>query len=115
MSENLITTGKTILEIFGAIAIIGGGANWIFKLFDPFKDLKKKVGEHSSTLAEDRNTLKEIQATLGRIERQNGIQSWALLETMNHLITGNDIDKLKDRRDDLLENLTRQRGEHESY
>ena len=112
MGADLFTTGKTILEVFGAIAIIGGGANWLLKLFDPFKELKKKVEEHSGMLSSDKTELKEISDTLGRIERQNNVQSWALLETMNHLITGNDIDKLEKRRDDLLASLI-QRGEHE--
>lgn len=110
---DFITTGRTILEVFGAIAIIGGGANWILKMFDPFKKLKARVDNHQKMLEDDKEVLSGIEAAVGRIERQNGIQSWALLETMNHLITGNDIEKLKERRDDMLENLTNQRGEHE--
>ena len=104
---DFITTGRTILEIFGAIAIVGGGASWIFKLFDPFKNLKSKVDAHQKMLESDKDVLDEIEAAVKRIERQNGIQSWALLETMNHLITGNDIDKLQARRDDMLANLTK--------
>lgn len=100
------TTAQVILQILGAIAIIGVGVSWIMKFFSPFTKLKQQVEEQQKMLARDKKALDEIHVTLTRLERRLGIMSWGMIEIMNHEISGNDVNKLEKRRDDLMKDLT---------
>lgn len=100
-------TTQTILAILGAISIVGVGVSWILKMFSPFTKLKKEVESHKTMLANDKRSLDEIHVTLTRLDRRMGITSWAIIEMMNHEISGNDVHKLEKRRDDLMKDLTR--------
>lgn len=100
------TTVQTILAILGAASIIGVGVSWILKIFSPFTKLKQEVEGHKKMLANDKRSLDEIHTTLTRLDRRMGITSWAIIEIMNHEISGNDVHKLEKRRDDLMRDLT---------
>lgn len=94
--ENIEITYNTILQIFGAIAVIGGGIKIILTALSPYKDLKDKVKRQAEKI-------KGVESTLERIEESQRVQGKALMELLNHIITGNDIDKLKERHDDLVD------------
>ena len=94
--ENIEITYNTILQIFGAIAVIGGGIKIIISALSPYKDLKEKVKKQAEKI-------KGVESSLERIEESQRVQGRALMELLNHIITGNDIDKLKQRHDDLVE------------
>ena len=106
-------TIQTILQILGAVAIIGVGVNWIIKMFSPFTQLKKQVEEQEKKLARDKQALDDIHTTLTKLDRRMGITSWAIIEIMNHEISGNDVNKLEKRRDDLMKDLTGKQLEEE--
>ena len=106
-------TIQTILQILGAVAIVGVGVNWIIKMFSPFTQLKKQVEEQEKKLARDKQALDDIHATLTKLDRRMGITSWAIIEIMNHEISGNDVNKLEKRRDDLMKDLTGKQLEEE--
>lgn len=93
---NIEITYNTILQIFGAIAVIGGGIKIILTALSPYKDLKDKVKRQAEKI-------KGVESTLERIEESQRVQGKALMELLNHIITGNDIDKLKERHDDLVD------------
>lgn len=94
--ENIEITYNTILQIFGAIAVIGGGIKIIITAFSPYRELKEKVKKQSEKI-------KGVESALERIEESQRVQGKALMELLNHIITGNDIDKLKDRHDELVD------------
>ena len=41
--DNITITFNTILQLFGAIAVIGGGIKILVGMFNPFRDLKAEV------------------------------------------------------------------------
>lgn len=92
--HDLMITMQTMLSIFGGLAIVVAGISSITKMFSPFKELKSKVEEHDTI----------IQNMKTEIDNQTSMQKEickTLLVMMNHEITGNSIDKLKERQDDL--------------
>ena len=103
--EELVITVQVILQICGALAVVWGGWKCITEFLKPHKDLEQKV----NTMAQNQN--KEYKR-LNRIEAVQNAQSILLIEIANHLVTGNDKDKLKKKADDLLECITRGEMEH---
>lgn len=93
---NIEITYNTILQIFGAIAVIGGGIKIIITALSPYRDLKEKVKKQAEKI-------KGVESALERIEESQRVQGKALMELLNHIITGNDIDKLKERHEDLVD------------
>lgn len=94
--ENIEITYNTILQIFGAIAVVGGGIKIIITAMSPYRDLKEKVKRQAEKI-------KGVESALERIEESQRVQGKALMELLNHIITGNDIEKLKERHDDLVD------------
>ena len=101
--ENIEITYNTILQIFGAIAVIGGGVKIIISSLSPFREMKAKLKKHDELFDKDNRRLKEVEDSLNRIEDSQRVQGKALMELLNHIITGNDVDKLKKKHDDLVE------------
>lgn len=92
--HDLAITMQTLLSIFGAISIVVAGTASIAKIFSPFKELKKKVDEHDAII-------KEMSES---VQKQSNMQREvckSLIVIMNHEITGNSVDKLKERQEDL--------------
>lgn len=91
----------TATQIMGFCALVT--ALWgIWKIVKEIKkpndDLKKTVEKHDALLDNDNRRLKEI-------EDSNKMMLQCLLVMINHNITGNGIDKLKETRDELQEFL----------
>ena len=87
-------TIQTLLAIAGGISIIAGGVAAVIRLGDPYKKLKEQVDENTKHLASDRRQLMELDAS-------NQIICRTLLAMLDHQITGNSIEKLKDVRQEL--------------
>ena len=91
----------TANQIMGFCALVT--ALWgVLKIVKEFKkpndDLKKKVEKHDALLDTDNRRL-------GDIEESNKMMLQCLLVMINHNITGNGIDKLRETRDELQEFL----------
>lgn len=93
--QNIEITFTTILEFFGAIAVIGGGVKIIVSSLNPFKEVKAKVKKHDEQL-------EELDKSLDRIEKEQKVQGKALMVLINHIVTGNDVDKLKKVYQDMV-------------
>ena len=93
--ENIEITFNTILQLFGAIAVLGGGIKIIISALSPYKDLRERMKKAESKAG-------EIDSALKRIEDSQKVQGKALMELLNHTITGNDVEALKDRYDELV-------------
>ena len=101
MEGNIQITIQTVLAFFGGITCIVGGISAITKLFNPFKDLKKRIDEHEQKLCNDHLRMNDIDNSMHGVEESNKVICKSLLVLLNHEVTGNGIDKLKAQRDVL--------------
>ena len=99
-----------LLQLFGMIAIIGGGMKYLVSLLDPFRKLKAEVGAIKDYIRNDKQRLDEgdekVKAIDKKIERQDkalAVIGLAVSEMINHQITGNDVSALKERQRELDE------------
>lgn len=84
-------------QIIGLCALIGGlWTVWkiVKEIRKPSDDLKKTVDQHSELLNKDNQRLKET-------EESNRMILQGLLVIINHDVTGNGIEPLKETRDKL--------------
>lgn len=89
------------LSIFGGASVIAGGVSAIIKLFSPIRKLKERVDKSEEFLERDWNRFKEVERQNRQNECANKEICKALLVLLNHEITGNGIEKLKEQRDEL--------------
>ena len=100
--QNIEITFTTLLAFFGAIAVVGGGVKIIVSALNPFKEVKAKVKEHEDRFKKETGRLEELDQSLERIEKEQKVQGKALMVLINHLVTGNDVDKLKKVYQDMV-------------
>ena len=86
-SEHVLIICSLITGLYGVYKIIK-------ELRKPNEDLRNKVEKHDKLLDADNTRLKEV-------EDSNKMILQCLLVIINHDITGNGIDKMKDARDKL--------------
>lgn len=87
-----------ILWVCGFIGAVWGVVKIYKELKKPNEDKEKMLLEHERKLSNDNERLQEIESTNNLILR-------SLLVIINHDITGNGIDQLKETRDDIQEFL----------
>lgn len=86
------------LSLCGGISIIGGAVAVIWKVIAPAWRLNNRVAEVESRDA-------ELLRRLTSLEDMQKVQSKCLSAMLNHLITGNGVEAMKDIRDDLLASI----------
>ena len=91
-------TSAQIMGFCSLVAALWGIWLIVKEVKKPGSDLKKKVEEHDRLLSSDNNRLKDI-------EESNRMMLQSLLVIINHNITGNGIEKMKETRDQLQEFL----------
>ena len=91
-------TSNQIMEFCSLIALIWGVWKIVKEIKKPSDDLKKLVDKHSAMLDNDKRRLKDIEVSNKMI-----LQSQLII--INHEITGNGIEGMKEARDDLQEYL----------
>lgn len=73
----------------------------------PITDLKARQYDIDEKLKNDKNRIDALEKEVSGIreyqEKSSAVIGLAVAELMNHLITGNDVDKLKKREEDLNE------------
>lgn len=99
---NIEITYNTILQLFGAIAVIGGGIKILISILNPFKEVTSRVKKHDELLSKDNDKLQELDESLDQIAEEQKVQGKALMVLINHIITGNDKDKLKKVYQDMV-------------
>lgn len=87
-----------ILFVCSLITALYGVYKIVKELRKPNEDLKSEVDRHKRLLDSDNTRLKEV-------EDSNKMILQCLLVIINHDITGNGIDKMKDARDKLQDYL----------
>jgi len=89
---------QTVLAICGGVSIIGGAIKLIISTFNPYKKLIKEVDEHDEKLSNNDDRLKELEDGTKMLLK-------CQLVVIEHLTTGNHIDKLKETQEELQEFL----------
>ena len=91
-------TSSQILGFCGLITALWGVYKIVKEIKKPNEDLKAKVDKHDRLLDDDNERLKDV-------EQSNKMILQCLLVIINHDITGNGIEKMKNCRDELQEYL----------
>ena len=95
---DFVITSNQILALCALITSLWGVWKIVKEFKKPNEDLKSKVEKHERLLTNDDARLKDI-------EYSNKMILQCLLVIINHDITGNGIDKLKDTREELQDYL----------
>lgn len=103
--EHLTITFQTILAFFGAVAIIGGGLKIIIEMTSPFKIMKRRLDKDDIKLDSDYKRFESIEKNYKELRDTLNANSKLLIQIADHLITGNDVEKLKQKRDDLISHV----------
>jgi hypothetical protein len=91
-------SSNQILGLCALIASLWGVWKIVKEVKKPSEDLKATVEEHGQCIEDDHGRLKAL-------EESNKMILQCLLVIINHDITGNCIDRMKDCRDELQEFL----------
>ena len=89
---------QMLLSICGGISIIGAAVKLIFTALSPYKKLVTKVDDHEELLKKDNERLK-------RIEESNKLLVKGQMVLIEHLVTGDHIDKLEETQKELQDYL----------
>ena len=105
----VVISFKAVLIICGAIMTIGGAAVYIIKIIQKIKQPEETQNQKITNL-ENRVTVlegysKSVNDRIKVMEEGMKVTQQALLAIMSDEINGNDIDKLKQAKDDLEEYL----------
>lgn len=98
MTPQFIITSDQLLGWCTIIGAIWGVWKIVKEVKKPSDDLKEKVIQHDQFFANDKKRIDNI-------EESNKILCKSMLVLINHEITGNGIDKMKQARDELQDFL----------
>lgn len=86
---------NSILAVCGGITIVGGAIALIIKAFKPATDLEKRVHR-----LEEKAAIQE--AGLNDSKKMQAAQIQAQIAILDHMITGNHIEGMKQTRENLI-------------
>lgn len=98
MQSGFVITSNQIIWFCSFVAGLYGVWKIVKEILKPNKDLKAVVQKHDELLGNDNKRLLDVEESNQMILR-------TLLVLINHEITGNGIEKMKQARDDLQEYL----------
>lgn len=101
MSYNLSEMVSTALEIFGLVAIVAAGVKGILYLMTPYRETRQKIEEHEKRLDEHDQYLKSDKEKLESLTKLSKDSLKLQLALINHTIDGNGIEKMKQVREDI--------------
>lgn len=91
-------TWELILAIAGGIVVILNASKLIINCLNPIKTYKAKVEKHDQLLDNDNKRLTSL-------EKSNNMLCKSMLAMLDHFITGNNIEKLKQTKKEMQEYL----------
>ena len=94
--NNIVITGGVILAAFGTISIIGAGIKVIKEWIDPMAKLTDRCTALEKRADDTDEKYEQLREVINA-------QSKLLIEMTTHMITGNDIEKLEEKRDELTD------------
>lgn len=103
--NNLGTAGQVLLVLCAAICSIGGAVSVLSKVFIPHRSIKERVKRHDDLLGKDKEALDQIEANMNEERKTNRMICRSVLALLEHAITGNSVEKLKDAKTALQQHL----------
>ena len=94
-------TWQLIAAIAGGIVLIGNAGAVLYKWIRPARQVKKDVEELDRRTKQDYEALQKIQASLERIESKQRALIVSEVAVINHMIDGNNIEKMQETRDKI--------------
>ena len=91
-------TWELILAIAGGIVVLINAIKAIINCLNPIKHYKSKVDKHDALLDNDNKRLTSL-------ENSNNMICKSMLAMLDHFITGNNIEKLKQTKKEMQEYL----------
>lgn len=95
---NFTISSDQILAICALLTAIWGVWKIVKEIKKPNDDLKNEVARHTECLDKDNKRLDEVEHSTQLVLK-------GMLVIINHEITGNNIEKMKDTRDELQDYL----------
>lgn len=95
------------LALLGGIAVLVNGLKGIEWMLTPFTSTKTRLGEHEEMLKRDKQRLDDMEDEQTELHEQVTVIGLALAELINHIVTGNDTEKLKEQQENLLKTFIR--------
>ena len=90
------------LALLGGIAVMVNGLKGVEWMLSPFTTTKTRLGEHEKMLQRDKQRLDDMEKEQDELQEQVACIGLAMAELINHILTGNDTDKLKEQQENLL-------------
>ena len=91
-------TLEMILAGAGGIVLLGNAGAMIYKWIRPALKVKEDVAELDRRTRSDYESINELKGAIKRNEVVNKLQLVVMLDILNHLIDGNDVDEMKETR-----------------
>lgn len=96
-----------IQPILTAIVLAGGALAVLYKWLKPFFNIKVTVEHNVEEIGKLKQHEKNDFETLHELQKMNKAQCAAMLCIINHMITGNEVSKMKETRDEIQDMLTK--------
>lgn len=90
------------LALLGGVAVLANGLKGVEFMLSPISNIKKRLKEQEEMISSDNRRLDKIEEEQGELHEQVAVIGLAIAELFNHILTGNDTDKLKEQQDKLI-------------
>ena len=98
---NLELALSSFLKLCGVLGIIAGTVRAIVYFATPYKNITKKLERHDELFANDKRALDELKNQVHYEKECINAIGLAIAELINHEVSGNDINELKERQREL--------------
>ena len=90
------------LALLGGIAVLANGLKGVGFILSPIANIKERLKEQEEMISSDERRLDKVEKDQGELHEQVAVIGLAIAELFNHILTGNDTDKLKEQQDKLI-------------
>ena len=90
------------LALLGGIAVLANGLKGMGFILSPIANIKERLREQEEMISSDERRLDKVEKEQGELHEQVAVIGLAIAELFNHIMTGNDTDKLKEQQDKLI-------------
>lgn len=98
---------ESIEFYLGAIVLIGAAAAVLHKIIKPFSNVKVTVEHNVEEIGKLKQHEKKDFEAMQELQKMNKAQCAAMLCIINHMITGNEVSKMKETRDEIQDMLAK--------
>ena len=92
---------SSFLKLCGVLGIIAGTIRAIMYFATPYKNISNKLQRHEELFANDKRALEKLNTQVYYEKECINAIGLAIAELINHEVTGNDIEELKERQREL--------------